>query len=109
MGSDKVALTASDGGFTSAEFDPYYTWLGIAPEEQPPNHYRLLGIRLFEDNADVISNAADREMGHLFTFASEFSWPNCGDCPSQASMIRTTTVQDTVLCKAALREPSDWS
>lgn len=49
-------------------FDPYYTWLGIAPEEQPPNHYRLLGIRLFEDNLEVISNAADRQMAHLRTF-----------------------------------------
>ena len=24
--------------------DPYHVWLGIPPEEQPPNHYRLLGI-----------------------------------------------------------------
>ena len=52
----------------AAGFDPYYTWLGIAPEEQPPNHYRLLGIRLFEDNPEVISNAADRQMAHLRTF-----------------------------------------
>lgn len=52
----------------SGSVDPYYTWLGIAPEEQPPNHYRLLGIRLFEDNLDVISHAADRQMAHLRTF-----------------------------------------
>lgn len=49
-------------------FDPYYQWLGIPPEEQPPNHYRLLGIRLFEDNSSVIQNAADRQMVHLRTF-----------------------------------------
>lgn len=49
-------------------FDPWYTWLGIPPSEQPPNHYRLLGVRLFEDNADVIENAADRQMAHLRTF-----------------------------------------
>ena len=27
-------------------FDPYRKWLGIPPQEQPPNHYRLLGIGL---------------------------------------------------------------
>lgn len=46
-------------------FDPYYTWLGIRPEEQPPDHYRLIGLRQFEDNADVIANASDRQMQFL--------------------------------------------
>jgi hypothetical protein len=49
-------------------FDPYYTWLGIPPHEQPANHYRLLGISLFEANPEVISNAADRLMLHLRAF-----------------------------------------
>src|SRR5687767_1347207 len=48
-------------------FDPYHKWLGIPPEEQPPNHYRLLGIRLFESDADVIESAADRQMAHVQT------------------------------------------
>ncbi|MBP3695456.1 MAG: hypothetical protein J6J31_13595 [Thermoguttaceae bacterium] len=52
----------------SNAFDPYYTWLGISPAEQPPNHYRLLGIPLYENNPDVISNAADRQMAHIRTF-----------------------------------------
>ena len=47
------------------DFDPYYTWLGIRPEEQPPDHYRLIGLRQFEDNADVIANASDRQMQFL--------------------------------------------
>lgn len=51
-------------------FDPYHTWLGIRPEEQPPNHYRLLGIALFEDDASVIANAADQRMVYLRTFQS---------------------------------------
>src|SRR5215471_5801790 len=51
-------------------FDPYYTWLGIPPHEQPANHYRLLGLSLFESNAEVISNAADRLMLHLRAFQS---------------------------------------
>ena len=44
------------------------SWLGIPPDEQPPNHYRLLGIRLFEDHEDAIANAADQRMAHLRTF-----------------------------------------
>ncbi len=46
-------------------FDPYYKWLGIPPAEQPPNHYRLLAINLFESDPDVIEAAADQRMAHL--------------------------------------------
>lgn len=49
-------------------FDPYHQWLGIPPRDQPPNHYRLLGIELFEDDANVIQNAADRQTAHVRTF-----------------------------------------
>lgn len=49
-------------------FDPYRKWLGIPPEEQPPNYYRLLGIPLFEGDPDVIINAADRQIGHVRRF-----------------------------------------
>lgn len=52
------------------DFDPYHKWLGIPPEEQPTNHYRLLGIKLFEDDRDVIDNAADQRMAHLRRFQS---------------------------------------
>lgn len=52
----------------SDDFDPYYSWLGIPPEEQPANHYRLLGVRLFEPSEDVISNAADQRLVYLRTF-----------------------------------------
>src|SRR5262245_26005631 len=57
-------ITAGGG----EQFDPYYTWLGIPPSEQPANHYRLLGIQLFESNPSVIENAADRQMKHLQSF-----------------------------------------
>ena len=50
------------------KFDPYRKWLGIPPAEQPPTHYRLLGVGLFESDPDVISNAADRQMTHVRTF-----------------------------------------
>lgn len=51
-------------------FDPYFKWLGIPPDEQPPNHYRLLGVPLYIDDADVIENAADRQMSHVRTLQS---------------------------------------
>ena len=52
----------------SGSFDGYHVWLGIPPSEQPPNHYRLLGIAVFEADADVIDHAADRQMAHVRTF-----------------------------------------
>jgi hypothetical protein len=54
----------------SESFNGYHVWLGIPPGEQPPNHYRLLGIALFETDLDVIDHAADRQMAHVRTFQS---------------------------------------
>jgi hypothetical protein len=42
------------------DFDPYQHWLGIPRAEQPPNHYRLLDIRLFEADAAAIERAAQQ-------------------------------------------------
>jgi hypothetical protein len=50
------------------EFDAYHKWLGIAPKDQPPHHYRLLGIDVFEADGDVIASAADQRMGHVRSF-----------------------------------------
>jgi hypothetical protein len=54
----------------SENFDPYYVWLGIPPTDQPPDHYRLLGITRYEPDENVISHAADQRMLHLRTFQS---------------------------------------
>ncbi|WP_442482911.1 hypothetical protein [Aeoliella sp. SH292] len=54
----------------ASNFDPYHKWLGIPLAEQPPNHYRLLGLTEFEDDPDVIAAAADRQMGHVKGFAT---------------------------------------
>ena len=51
-------------------FDPYRKWLGIPPKDQPPNHYRLLGLELYEDDLDVIEGAADRQMGFVRQYQS---------------------------------------
>src|ERR1017187_9296437 len=49
-------------------FDAYYKWLGIDPEDQPADYYRLLGIKLFQADADVIAHAADKQMAHVRSF-----------------------------------------
>ena len=51
-------------------FDPYYKWLGIPPNEQPPHHYRLLGLQLFERDVEVIEAAANRQMAYVQQRAS---------------------------------------
>ncbi len=51
-----------------SEIDPYHVWLGIPPAEQPPDHYRLLGITPFETNAEVVHDAAARQMAHVRTY-----------------------------------------
>jgi hypothetical protein len=49
----------------SGRFDAYHQWLGIPAREQPPHHYRLLGISEFETDPRVIEAAADRQMAFL--------------------------------------------
>jgi hypothetical protein len=49
-------------------FDPYHLWFGIPPYEQPANHYRLLGLGLFEANPALIAAAADQRIAALQTF-----------------------------------------
>ena len=36
----------------------------------PPNHYRLLGVAIYESDPEVLLNAADRQMSHVRTFQS---------------------------------------
>jgi hypothetical protein len=47
------------------EFDPYLQWLGIPREQQPPDHYRLLGLRRFETDLVAIESAADQRMAKI--------------------------------------------
>jgi len=52
----------------TADFDPYYKWLGIRPEHQPPNHYRLLGLEIFEVDGEIVRAAAERQAAYLQTY-----------------------------------------
>ena len=47
------------------QFDRYHELLGIPPEEQPANHYRLLGLAAFEPRRSVIENGAARQMRYV--------------------------------------------
>lgn len=49
----------------SAEFDPYDAWLAIGPDEQPPSHYRLLGLRPYEDDPQLIQHAGVHRHRHV--------------------------------------------
>jgi hypothetical protein len=46
----------------------YEKWLGIKAHDQPPTHYRLLGVDAFEADPDAISYAADGRMALLRQF-----------------------------------------
>jgi hypothetical protein len=70
-----VALVTGEAAFVAraeATFDPYHKWLGIPPSEQPPHHYRLLGINPFESDPEVIQAGADRQMAHVRNYQIKF-------------------------------------
>ena len=49
-------------------FDPYWQWLQIPPHERPVDHYRLLGLALFESDGKRIEQAADQRMSLVRSF-----------------------------------------
>ncbi|NUQ64445.1 MAG: SUMF1/EgtB/PvdO family nonheme iron enzyme [Pirellulales bacterium] len=56
------------GAAGAADFDVYHRWLGIPPNEQPADYYRLLGLAKFETDPEVIRDAASRQMAHVRTY-----------------------------------------
>lgn len=60
----------SDMSIPVERFDPYHKWLGIPVKDQPPNHYRLLAIETFENDPDVIDNAADQRTAYVRSFST---------------------------------------
>ncbi|MBP85300.1 MAG: hypothetical protein CMJ64_01065 [Planctomycetaceae bacterium] len=49
----------------SEPFDPYSQWLGIEPHEVLVDHYRLLGVTRFEQDVEMIAQAADERMTYV--------------------------------------------
>jgi hypothetical protein len=44
----------------ASNFDPYWEWLKIPANQQPPNHYQLLGLKPLESSIEAIDEATDR-------------------------------------------------
>jgi hypothetical protein len=65
-----------------------------SPREQPPNHYRLLGVEPFESNPNVIQDAATERMNYLQVFTQG----------RQADLGRRLC-QETVAAKECLLSP----
>ena len=55
---------------TSTKFDPYHKWFGIPPSQQPPTHYRLLGLEPLEPDREVIDSAANQRIAYLQDIAA---------------------------------------
>ena len=46
-------------------FDPYFEWLGIKGGGRTPDHYRLLGLKQFESDPELIARAADAALARV--------------------------------------------
>jgi len=85
----------------SEPFNPYHKWLGIRDKQTPPNHYRLLGLELWETDEDVIREAYSRQMNHVRHF---WIGPHRDLC--QQILDELLAARDTLL-DAQLRRPYD--
>ncbi len=67
---ETVITTKTMGSATAGvpSFDPYHLWLQVPKEEQPPNHFQLLGLRLGESNGNVIREAFLKQQLYVRTF-----------------------------------------
>jgi hypothetical protein len=52
----------------SGSFDPYQEWLALSMPQRPPDHYALLGLPRFEQDAEKIVHAAMQRMAHVLQF-----------------------------------------
>ncbi len=87
------------------QFDPYHVWLGIAPKDQPPNHYRLLSVDLFETDPDVIENDSALAAAQPPAQKNESSKPPAGESPIQPQTEKVTTKPAVEPPEAASPEP----
>jgi hypothetical protein len=82
-------------------FDPYHKWLGIRPEEQPPHHYRLLAIPLFEADPEVIENAVKQRV-LMLRGMSAGPW-----APQALQLLAEVTAAEEVLREPGLKAAYD--
>ena len=61
------------------QFDPYHKWLGIPPEEQPPNYYRLLGVALWNyANGPLDDAQRDKYRPYVTQWGMDPIWKTAG-------------------------------
>jgi|GEM_PF-2104563 len=77
----------------AASRDPYHTWLGIPPAQQPPNYYRLLGVEEFESRPEVIEAAAERQTARLLRLAAEARGPEVQKLLAEVAAARLCLLQ----------------
>lgn len=87
----------------SEAFDPYLHWLGIRDPQRPPNHYRLLGVELFESDPEIIQAAFDRQVSYVqkFQTGQYAAW-------SQQLLNELATAKITLLDPAGKPEYDLW-
>lgn len=88
------------------QFDPYYIWLGIPPHQQPPNHYRLLGLAPFESDVKAIAEAAEQQARHIRMIATESQAEELARMLKQLAQVKACLCNDDARAKydQALRE-----
>ena len=52
------------------ELDPYAEWLQIPTQQRPPDHYALLGLDAWEEDAKKIDTAAKKRAAYLHQLAA---------------------------------------
>ena len=55
---------------SSTQLDVYRDWLGIKETARPLNHYQLLGLKLFEDDANAIRSSYRKLNAHVRKYAA---------------------------------------
>lgn len=76
-------------------FDPYSVWLGIPPAEQPPDHYRLLGLARYESNPEEISKAANKHTSYIKQFENGKRAGECRKLHNEISTARFCLLSET--------------
>jgi hypothetical protein len=80
------------------DFDPYHRWLGIPPDEQPADHYRMLGLVRFESDIEVIRDAVERQIAHVRRYGL-----------GKHSDLSQRILNELATAKACLLDPEDKS
>ncbi len=82
-------------------FDPYQVWLGIPKDQQPPNHYQLLGISPAEHDRKSIEEAMIRQTARVRIYQGGPQGRLCTDLLNQIAEA------GTVLLDPAKRQKYD--